>query len=162
MYQKTYESGWDVDGDGTLVGDELVDGPLSARETLLEDLGPDSSLAVGGSVTEVDHDWSLVRSSNRLIVVALSGGTVVVVPLHGDGRASSDLDLIGGSLSAIADHGSRGNIENGVVAVGRSLDSEVLALVLSANDEALESCVSSNEVGSSQGESSGGLHVDFG
>lgn len=85
-----------------------------------------------------------------------------MVPLHGDRRTSRNLDLVAGSRSTIAVHESRSNILDGVVAVRRSPDSKVLTLVLSTNDEALEGGMSGNEVGSSQDESSGGLHCDGG
>jgi hypothetical protein len=80
--------------------------------------------------------------------------------LHANGRASGNGDEVRGRLATVADHGSGGNILDGVVSVGRSLDSEVLALVLSVKDEALESSVGSGELGNSQDDSGLGEHVD--
>lgn len=167
-----------INGDGTLVGNEVVNSPLAVGETLLKDLGPDGTLTVGFSGGDIDHDGTLVGlrhggqfmnifdifdvtyGSNGFIIITGNRCGVVVMPLEGEGRAGSNLDLVGGGLSVVADHGSGGHISDWVVAVGRSLDSEMLTLVLSIDDEALEGCVSSNEVGSSQYESSGGLHLD--
>ena len=146
------------DLDETLVGNEVVNTPLATGKTVLPDLGPDSALTVGVGLGDVDHDGTLVRGSNGLVTVT-SGNGVVVVPLHADLGASSNLDLVSGSLATVADHGSGGDIEDGVVAVGRSLDGEVLTLVLAVNDEALEGGVRSSEVGSSQDDSGLGEHV---
>ena len=142
----------------TLGGDEVVNTPLGAGKTVLVDLGPDGALTVGVGLGDVDHDGSLVGGCDRVITVT-GGGGVVVVPLHTDLGASSNLDLVGSGLATVANHGSGGDIEDGVVAVGRSLDSEMLALVLAVNDEALEGGVRSGKVGSSQDDSSLGEHV---
>ena len=147
------------DLDEALVGNEVLDSPLSAGQTVLVDLGPDSAYTVGVGLCNVDHDGALVRGRDRVITVAGRGG-VVVVPLHTDLGASRNRDLVGGGLSAVANHGSRGDIEDGVVAVGRSLDGKVLAHVLSANDEALESGMRSGNVGSSQDDGGLGEHDD--
>lgn len=139
------------DGDLALVGDELIDSPLAARETLLEDLGPDSALTLGVSLSHVDHDRALVGGGNGLVLVPSLGLGVVVVPLEGDLGTSLHGDEVSGGLSTVADHERRGHILDGVVAVAWGLDSEVLTLVLSANDERLEGSVASDELGSSDG-----------
>jgi hypothetical protein len=149
------------DGDLALVVDELLDSPDTVVQALLEDLGPDSSLTVGGGLGHVDHDGSHVRSSDRLVSITRAGLRVVVVPLEGDVGASSNVDKVGGGLAAVADHGSGGDIEDGVVAVGRRLDSEVLSLVLSVDDDGLEGGVASDELGSGESECYGGPHVGF-
>lgn len=153
----------DVDGDETLVLNEFFDSPLSVSETLLPDLGPDSALALALSRCHVDHDRTIVRSGDWLVRVAGREGVfavIIVVPLHADRGTSSHFDLVCGGLSTIANHGGGCHILDRVVSVRGGLDSKVVALVLSVDDEALEGGVSSNEVGSGQNESSGGLHGD--
>jgi hypothetical protein len=85
-----------------------------------------------------------------------------VVPLESDIGASSGADEIGGSLTAVAVHHGGGDIEDGVVAVGGGLDSEVLALVLAANDERLEGCVGSSQLSSGDSNSDGSPHFGVG
>ena len=84
-----------------------------------------------------------------------------MVPLEGDLGASRDLDSVISLGTAIADHGGGGDIEDGVVAVGGSADSEVLALVLAVNDKGLEGGVSRSHTGESS-ESVRVLHFDVG
>lgn len=148
-----------LDRDQTLVVVEPVNTELAILETILPDLGPDVADTVGGSLSHVDHDGTLVGGSNGLILV-VGVGSLVVVPLHADGGASSNLDLVSGGLTAVANHGSGGDIENGVVAVGRLLNSKARTHVLAANDEALESSVRGSEVGNSQDDSGLGEHGD--
>jgi hypothetical protein len=168
----------ELDRDLALVGDELFNSPFTARKTLLEDLGPDSSLALGIGLCDVHHDGSLVGSSDGplkvvstlsssfagmehiLVGVTRGGGGVVVVPLEGDIGASSDLHIVGSGLATVANHGWGGDIEDRVVAIGRSLDSEVLALVLTTDDERLEGGVAGNELSGSESERDGGPHVE--
>ena len=147
--------------DETLVVVELVDGPGGAGKTLLLDLDPDLTLTLGLSRGHVDHDGALVGGSNGLVLVARGiTGAVVVVPLDLDLGASGNLDEVGGLSSTVADHGLGGDIEDGVVGVGRGLDTLVLASILAVNDEGLESGVAVGELGSGESESNSGLHFD--
>jgi hypothetical protein len=52
------------DSDLTLVRDELLNGPFAVGQTLFEDLGPDGTFTLGRGLCDVDHDWTLVGSSN--------------------------------------------------------------------------------------------------
>jgi hypothetical protein len=149
------------DGDLALVVDELLDGPDTVVQALLEDLGPDRTLTVGRGLGHVDHDGSHVRSRDGLISITGTGLWVVVVPLEGNVGASLDVDKVGGGLAAVAVHGSGGDIEDWVVAVGRRLDTKVLSLILAVHDDRLEGSVASNKVGSGQSECYRGPHVDF-
>ena len=142
----------ELDSDLSLVVDELLNSPSAVGETLLEDLGPDGTLTVGIGLGHVDHDRSLMRLGNGLVLVTRLDRTVVVVPLEGDLGAGLGLDEVGGSLTTIADHSSGGNIEDRVVAVGWGLDSKVLAHVLAIDDEGLEGGVRSSELSSSGGD----------
>lgn len=137
--------------DLALVVDELLHSELAGSQTLLEDLGPDSALTVGRGLGHVDHDGALVRLGNGLVGVTLNGGGVVVVPLEGDVGTSLVLDEVGAHLTAVADHGGGGDIQDGVVAVGGDLDT--LGDILAVNDEGLEGGVGRDGVGSSQSES---------
>lgn len=60
------------------VGNEGIDGPCSAGETRLGELGPDGASSVGGGRSNVDCDRPLVAGSNDIV------GTVVVVPFEGN------------------------------------------------------------------------------
>jgi hypothetical protein len=126
----------EVDRDETLVFDEGVDSPVGTGQTILVDLLPDGALAVGAVVLgDVDHYGTLVRSRDGLIAVTGNGGGIAVVPLETDGGTSGNLDLVGGGLATVAHHGGGGDIEDGVVAVGGSLNGEVMALVFAVNDK---------------------------
>ena len=149
----------ELDVDDTLVVVEPVNTPLAILKTILPNLGPDGTLTLGVGLGDVDHDRAVVGGGNWVLSVARRRLGVVVVPLHANSGASGNLDLVGGSLATVADHGSRADIEDGVVAVGGSLNSKVVACILSANDEALEGGVGSGEVGSSQNNSGFGEHV---
>ena len=85
-----------------------------------------------------------------------------MVPLECDLGARGDLKSILSLGTAVTDHGCRGDIKDRVVAVGRSADSEVVALVLAIDDEGLEGSVGRSQLGSGQGESVRVLHFDVG
>jgi hypothetical protein len=152
----------ELDGDLTLVVDELLNSPSAAGKTFFEDLGPDGTLTVGGSLGHVDHDRSHVGLGNGLILITRSGGRVVMVPLESDVGASGGADEVGGSLTAVTVHQGGGDIEDGVVAVGGGLNSEVLALVLAADDEGLEGGVGRSQLSSGNSHSDGGPHLEVG
>lgn len=144
--------------DKSLVGDEVVNTPLAAGEAVFLELDPDITLAVGLSRGNVDHDGTLVGRGDGFVAVR-GVGALVVVPLEAELRSSSNLESIGGLGATVADHGLGGDIEDGVVAIGGSLDS-LATLVLSVKDDALEGGVSSGKLASSESESNGGLHFD--
>lgn len=145
----------------TLVLDEVVDTPGGTGKTVLLDLDPDVTLTLGLGRGKVDHGGSLVGGGDGLVLVATGvTSTVVVVPLEGDLGASGDFEEVGSLSTTIADHGLGGDIEDGVVAVGRGLDSLVLTLVFAVNDERLEGGVAVGKLGSGEGESDSGLHFD--
>jgi hypothetical protein len=70
------EGFWELNRVLSTVGYELLDSPLSVGESLMSDLGPDGSVAVGGSFGNVDKNWALVGKINNVIV------SVVVVPFE--------------------------------------------------------------------------------
>lgn len=84
-----------------------------------------------------------------------------MVPLESDLGASRNLDGVINLGTAVAGHEGGGDILNGVVAVGGCANSEVLALVLAANDEGLEGGVGRSH-GCESSKSVGVLHFDDG
>jgi hypothetical protein len=143
-----------------LVGDEVLNSPLAVGKTISRDLGPDGTLTVGLGRGNVDHDGALVRGSDGLISITRDGSRVVVVPLEGDLRVTGNLKGIGSLDTTVAGHEVGADIQDRVVAVGRSADSEVVTLVLAINDERLEGGVGGSQLGSSQSESVRVLHFD--
>lgn len=68
------------DGDGVLalVGEQPVDSPLASTVSVRGDLQPNIASTVGASRCDVDHDWTLVRRRNDIILAA------VVIPFESE------------------------------------------------------------------------------
>lgn len=81
------------------------------------------------------------------------------MPLQSDLLAASDLQRIRSSGTTVANHGSRSDIVDGVVAIRGGANSGMLSLVLAIQHEALESGVAGDELASGQGVESRGPHV---
>lgn len=94
------------------IGNEGIDGPCSAGETRLGELGPDGASSVGGGRCNVDCDRPLVAPINDIV------GTGVVVPFEGNLVTRSNWDT-GRALSV-------GNVTDDIAA--RYILIELLAI----------------------------------
>ena len=149
----------DSDLGHTLVLDELVDSPLTTVDTILGNLGPDSTSASILSVgSNVGDDGTLVGSVDDIVT------TSVVVPLEGELVTSSSLGELGSGLATVdvADNVGSGEVLDGVVVLGRSdVGVATVTLVLSVNPETVDLSVGRD--GGGHGQSSGGsseTHLD--
>lgn len=70
------EGAWELNRVLSAIGYESLDSPLSIGESLMGNLGPDGSIAVGGSLSNVDKNWAQVREIDDVV------SSVVVVPFN--------------------------------------------------------------------------------
>lgn len=86
----------------SIVGLQVLDGPLAVGKALLSNLGPSSAVSVRGNVGDMDSDGTLVGAVNDIVV------PVVVEPL--------DVKLITGLCG---DKGRNGAVVDVAVDIGR-------------------------------------------
>jgi len=134
------------------VGNQLVNSPETRGTViaLLSDLGPDGANAIGGCVgSNVGDDGTLVRAVDDVVAAG------VVVPLEGQGVASSRLDK-GRHFLATVDvaHEIRAGeiLDRAVVGRGSDVDISAIALVDAVDEDAVHSRVGRGTAGKGQGE----------
>lgn len=148
------------------VGDESLDRPFAAGQTLLGELDPDVALTVRASGCNVGQDGTLVGEIDDVV----GGRVVVVVPLEGDLVSSLDVDGLSSRLGAadVAGHVLGGDIDDGAV-VGRGADVATgrvtKTLVDIVDQDVVDGGVGRDHLesaGGSEGEEGSGLHFESG